>query len=92
MKKILSLTRPRSRICIRIYIFNFKKQQKKIKKAKETKEDNIFGKSIKENKFAAALLKIFLVTRISENKSFFGLSEQFCKEVHGFEKPYQKNN
>ena len=95
VKKNLSLTRPHSRICIRIYIFNFKKQQqqqKKIKKAKETKEDNIFGKSIKENKFAAALLKIFLVTRISENKSFFGLSEQFCKEVHGFEKPYQKNN
>ena len=44
VKKFLSLTRPHSRICIRIYIFNFKKQQKKaIKKAKETKEENIIS-------------------------------------------------
>ena len=47
VKKILSLTLPHSRMCIRIYIFNFKKQtnkQKKTriqKKAKETKEKRI---------------------------------------------------
>ena len=31
MKKILSLTRPHSQMCIRIYIFNFKKQTNKQK-------------------------------------------------------------
>ena len=37
----LSLTRPHSRICIRIYIFKFKKQRnnQKNKKAKETEEE-----------------------------------------------------
>ena len=42
VKNILSLTRPHSRMCIRIYIFNFKNKKKtKItwrQKAKETKE------------------------------------------------------
>ena len=32
MKTFLSLTRPHSRMCIRIYIFNFKKKKKKKKK------------------------------------------------------------
>ena len=32
MKKILSLTRPHSQMCIRIYIFNFKKQTNKQKR------------------------------------------------------------
>ena len=47
VKIFLSLTRPYSRICIRIYIFNFKKQtskkqqqqQQEYKKAKETKKE-----------------------------------------------------
>ena len=38
MKLFLSLTRLHSRMCIRIYIFNFKKQEYK-KKAKEIKEE-----------------------------------------------------
>ena len=56
-------------MCIRIYIFNFKKQVKK-KNTKEAKE-NISGKSIKKNNFATARVKIFLVTRISGNKMGF---------------------
>ena len=42
LKKILSLTRPHSPMCIKIYIFNFKKTKPKIarrQKAKETKEE-----------------------------------------------------
>ena len=44
MKKKLSLTGPQRRVCIRIYIFNFKKQQTnkrktRIKKAKQTNEE-----------------------------------------------------
>ena len=54
VKKFLSLTRSHSRMCIRTYIFNFKKQAKKkkakqsknTKKAKETKEEKkIFPES-----------------------------------------------
>ena len=48
MKFFLSLTRPHSGVCIRIYIFNIKKQtnkqkKKNIKKAKETKEEKIIS-------------------------------------------------
>ena len=54
----------------RIYVFNFKKQANSIiriqKKAKESKEEKIF---FLENKFAAAQVKIVLVTHISGNKS-----------------------
>ena len=67
-------------MCIRIYIFNFKKQQtnkqkkQKSKKAKERRKKNISGKSIKKTKsFSAARVEIFLVTRISGSKSFFWL-------------------
>ena len=38
VKKILSLTRPHSRMCIRIYIFDKKKKTRQ-KKGKETKEE-----------------------------------------------------
>ena len=66
-------------MCIRIYIFNFKKQtskQKKTIKAKKAKrnkwiKENISGKSIRINKFAADRVKIFFNTRISRNKSIF---------------------
>ena len=51
---------PHNRICIRIYIFNFKSKK------------NITGKSIKNNKFAAARVKIFLVTRIFFNEQLGG--------------------
>ena len=43
VKIFLSLIRPHCQMCIRIYIFNFtktKRQNKKTKKAKETKEEN----------------------------------------------------
>ena len=76
-------------MCIRIYIFDFKKQtnkqkkhihkktktriQKKQKKLKKKK--NISGKLIKKE-FAAARVKIFFITRISGNKSFFYLNIQ----------------
>ena len=50
VKNFLSLTHPHSQICIRIYIFNFKKQTNKQKnktriqrKAKETKEEKIIS-------------------------------------------------
>ena len=40
------------------------------------RKENISRKLVKKNKFAAAQVKIFLVTRISGNKSivFFGLN------------------
>ena len=52
----------------RIYVFNFKKQANSIIRiqAKESKEEKIF---FLENKFAAAQVKIVLVTHISGNKS-----------------------
>ena len=37
VKIILSFTRLRCRMCIRIYIFNFKKNKKKTKRNKKTK-------------------------------------------------------
>ena len=40
VKSFLSLTRPHSQMCIRIYIFNFKKQQIKNNK-KETFEKSV---------------------------------------------------
>ena len=56
--------------------FRFQKNSKqtnkkaRIKKTKETKaEKNISGKWIKRNKFAAARVRVFLVIRISQNKS-----------------------
>ena len=77
----LSVTRPHSRMCIRIYILNFKKQQtnkrkQESKKQKKLKKQREFLRKIdkKKKKNAAARLKIFLDTRISGNKSiFFGL-------------------
>ena len=71
VKIFLSLTRLRSRMCIGIYIFNFKKQVKSKKnrriqkKVKETKEGNRIST---ENRLKSK--KIF-VTRISGNKSIF---------------------
>ena len=74
MKFFLSLTRPHSGVCIRIYIFNIKKQtnkqkKKNIKKAKETKEEKIISLEnwFKKNKFAVARMNIFLVTHIFGN-------------------------
>ena len=61
-------------MCIRIYSFNFKKQQtnkqkkQELKKAKEINEEN--RKWILK-KTAATRVKISLVTYISGNKSFF---------------------
>ena len=76
-------------MCIRIYIFNFKKQQ--INKQKKTvikenkrnqrRKENISGKSIKKNKFAAAWGKIFHVTYISGNKSFFVFFWPDCRRT-----------
>ena len=83
VKFFLSLTRPHSQMIIRIHIFNFKKQQtnskktnktnkqinkQKPKKAKETKEEKTISPV---KKIPAARVKIFFVTRISENKIFF---------------------
>ena len=83
VKLFLSFTRLYSGMCIRIYIFNFKKQQTnnkktRVKKAKETKEEKRISPEnrLKKKKFAAAWVKIFLFTLISGNKSiiFFGLN------------------
>ena len=75
VKFFWSLTRPHSRMCIRIYIFHFKTQQinkqtnkkARIKKAKETKEEQWISP---KNQFAAVRLKVFFITRISGNKRF----------------------
>ena len=71
-------------MCIRIYIFNLKKetskkakQRKNTKEAKETKEEkrispeNRKKKKNKKNKFSAERVKSFLVTRISVKKRVF---------------------
>ena len=73
-ENFLSLTRPHSRICIRIYNFNFKKQTKKQKKKKikrRKEEKRIYPKNRLKNKFAATPVMIFLVMCISGNKSIF---------------------
>ena len=83
LKIVLSPTHPHSRICIRICIFNFKKQTSKknrnTKKAKEAKEEKIISPENQlKKKLATAQVKIFLVSRISGNKSFFfGLTTKF---------------
>ena len=72
-------------MCIKIYSFNLKKatnqqhqqkkhKPKKAKKNNERKKEIISGKLIKRNKFAAARVKIFLVTRISGKKSIIFLA------------------
>ena len=82
MKKILSLP---ARIveCVSEYIFLISKNKqakkaqksKNTKKAKETKEERrIFPENRLKNKFMAARMKIFLVIRISENKTTFFLA------------------
>ena len=78
----LSLTRPHSRMCMRIYIFNFKKQRnQEYKKVKETKEEKkISPENWLKNKFAAARVNNFLVTRISGNIIFFGLILKYSIE------------
>ena len=48
-----------------------KKKNENTKKAKETKEEKIVSLENQLKKIAAARVKIFLVTRISGNKSFF---------------------
>ena len=82
VKFFLSLTRPPSRMCIRIYIFSFKKQtnkqktmQKKKKKLKKTRE---YPRKIYLRKSICGRPgEYFFVNRISGNKSmlgFFGLT------------------
>ena len=64
-------------MCTKIYISHFKehKQAKKpenTKKAKETKEEKrISPENRSKKKLVAVRVKIFLVTRISRNKSIF---------------------
>ena len=68
-----------SQTCIKIYIFNFEKHQPNKQKKTRTKKSkrnyrrkaNISGNVIKNNKSAAAQVKIFLATHISGNKSNF---------------------
>ena len=63
-----------------IHLISKKKQTSKKKKQEYKKckrKENISGKSIKKNKFAAARLNNFLVARISGKKNilFFGLGD-----------------
>ena len=69
----LSLTRPHNRMCIGIYIFNFKKKtSKKIPQKKNTKEEKIISPENRLKKqICGRPVEIFLVTRISGNKSIF---------------------
>ena len=59
-------------MCIRIYVFNFKKKQKNsknTKKQKKLKKKREYLRKIDlKNKFAEALGKIFLDSLISDNK------------------------
>ena len=77
VKKKLSLTRPLSRLCIKIHIFNFRKQQtnktkQKSRKAKKTKKkENISGKSIKKINLWAPGWRFFGSPAFPGNKSFF---------------------
>ena len=85
----LSVTRPHSRMCIRIYILNFKQQQKKKKiknqkKQKKLKKQREFLRNI-DKKNTSAWLKIFLVllysysvcARRSVNHNRF-IKKRFC--------------
>ena len=69
----LSLTRPHNRMCIGIYIFNFKKKtSKKIPQKKNTKEEKIISPENRLKKqICGRPVKIFLVTRISGNSIVF---------------------
>ena len=70
--------------CVTGYIFFISKNKQaktkqnkaRIEKSKrnERRKNNISGKSIKKAKFVAARVTIFLVTRISGNKSIFFLA------------------
>ena len=76
--------------CVSGYIFFISKNKQaktkqnkaRIEKSKrnERRKNNVSGKSIKKAKFVAARVTIFLVTRISGNKSifFFGLIVLYC--------------
>ena len=68
--------------CVSEYIFliskvkqtskKTKQQQQEYKKAEETREKRVPPENrLKKDKFAAVWVKIFLVTRISGNESFF---------------------
>ena len=61
MRSFLSLTRPHSRICIRIYIFVLKKHTHTDKqKAKETKEEKRKTKETKETPKLCLSMEIML--------------------------------
>ena len=75
-----------------MYIFNFKKQtnkqtnkNKNTKKQKKLKKKWDYLRKMRkwiEKKIAAARVKIFLVTRISRNKSiFFGLRSKIWRRI-----------
>ena len=75
VKNFLSLTRPHSRMCIRIYNFTFKKQTKKqgLKKGKKTKEEK---RIYPENRFKKINLrppgrKSFCHPDFRKQKEFF---------------------
>ena len=76
---------------IRIYILKTnkkKKQSKNTKEAEDTKEEKrIFPEKKLKKKFATARVKIFLVTRISGNKSFF-FFQAFCVLLYCFREPH----
>ena len=50
VKIFISLTRPHSRMCMAIYIFNFKKQTNKQKKKQEYKKNKKKTKEVNEEK------------------------------------------
>ena len=80
----LSLTRPHSRICIRIYTFNFKKETNKQKKSKNTK--NAKEKKIsQENRLKKINLRppvwiIFLSPAFPGKRIFFFLAWEISNE------------
>ena len=76
-------------MCIRTHILKTRKKQqsKNTKEAEETKEEKrIFPENKLKNKFATAGVKIFLVTRISGNKSFF--FQAYCTLLYCFRQPH----
>ena len=86
----MSLTRPHNPTCIRIYIFNFKKQtneqkqKQEYKKARETKEEKRVSlrlKKIRLKKIAVARVTFFSLLAFPETIVFYLAWERIISGV-----------
>ena len=90
--ELLSLTRPHSRMCIKIYIFNFKKQisKKNTNTKKEYKKDKKLKKKIEYLRKIAQIINLrppgwrfFSSPACPEIRVFFGLTQNDTRFIIG---------